>query len=194
MQDAPIALEKAALRAQIRSQRRARTPQQRDAAAQSLAEVILAEIGNPRRIAAYLSSPSEPGTGPLLDRLAAAGTSILLPVAAAEEQLDWVASGSGQRPGPLGVPEPIGPRLGPAALDGAQAVIVPAAAVDARGLRLGWGRGFYDRALAARTGTAPVIAVVYEDERLDALPDEPHDVPVDAVATPTGLQWFHAPS
>ena len=44
--------------------------------------------------------------------------------------------------------EPAGPRLGRAAVAEAQLVVVPALAVDRRGLRLGRGGGSYDRALA----------------------------------------------
>ena len=70
----------------------------------------------------------------------------------------------------------------------AQAVIVPALAVDTLGNRLGQGSGFYDRALRALDPAVPVFAVAYEDEVLDAavesVPTEPHDLPVDGVITP----------
>ena len=61
---------------------------------------------------------------------------------------------------------------------------MPALAVDALGRRLGQGGGSYDRALT-RT-SAPVLAVVFEDELVAAVPTEPHDRPVSGVLTPEG--------
>ena len=68
-------------------------------------------------------------------------------------------------------------------------VVVPALAVDRRGNRLGRGAGFYDRALAG-SRPATVVAVIYDDELLDTVPAEAHDVPVHAVLTPAGLTAF----
>lgn len=58
-------------------------------------------------------------------------------------------------------------------------------AVDKQGMRLGKGAGYYDRALAGLE--VPVVAVVYDDEFLDAVPHDTHDVPVHGVITPTGF-------
>jgi 5-formyltetrahydrofolate cyclo-ligase len=89
-------------------------------------------------------------------------------------------------PGPLGLRQPAGPDLGPAAITDAALVLVPALAVDRRGVRLGRGGGWYDRTLPlARPGT-PLLAVVRDDEVFDVLPRDPHDVPVTAVLTPHG--------
>lgn len=77
--------------------------------------------------------------------------------------------------------------LGPQALAQADLVIVPALAVDALGVRLGRGGGWYDRALAFRRDGVRVIAVCWPWETLcDPLPREDHDVPVDGVLTPEG--------
>lgn len=77
--------------------------------------------------------------------------------------------------------------LGPQALAQADLVIVPALAVDALGVRLGRGGGWYDRALAFRRDGVRVIAVCWPWETpCDPLPREDHDVPVDGVLTPEG--------
>ena len=88
--------------------------------------------------------------------------------------------------GRFGLLEPAGPRLGPGALAAADVVVVPALAVDRRGARLGRGRGYYDRALAHARPGAVLVAVVFDDELVDALPAEPHDRRVSAVVTPSG--------
>ncbi len=78
-----------------------------------------------------------------------------------------------------GVAEPIGgDSVPPATL---HVVIVPALAVDKRGFRLGYGKGYYDLFLADLT--IPKICPVFEGCLADALPAEPHDVPVDIIVT-----------
>jgi 5-formyltetrahydrofolate cyclo-ligase len=89
-------------------------------------------------------------------------------------------------PGRFGLLEPVGPRLGATALGAAEVVVTPALAVDAAGTRLGRGRGSYDRALVHARADAVLVAVVFDDELLDALPAEPHDRRMDAVVTPSG--------
>lgn len=74
-------------------------------------------------------------------------------------------------------------------------VLMPAVAVDQRGVRLGMGAGFYDRSFAHRRRTRwrrpHLIAVVYDFQRMhEALPSHALDVPVDAVVSETGLQRF----
>lgn len=59
-------------------------------------------------------------------------------------------------------------------------------------MRLGKGKGFYDRALKDFAPLPPVVAVVFEDEVLPSIPTEQHDHPVDAVVTPAGINHFSA--
>ena len=68
--------------------------------------------------------------------------------------------------------------------------IIPALAVDAKGIRLGKGKGFYDRALLKFEPTPPIVAVVFDSEILNQVPAEAHDQPVDAAVTPTGIKHF----
>ena len=63
-------------------------------------------------------------------------------------------------------------------------VVVPALAVDRRGVRLGRGGGFYDRSLDDRNPHARLIAMVRDVEFVDELPADPHDVPMTHVITP----------
>jgi 5-formyltetrahydrofolate cyclo-ligase len=74
-------------------------------------------------------------------------------------------------------------------------VLVPALAVDRAGNRLGRGGGSFDRALARVGPLIPLIALLYDDELVDRLPVEPHDVPVRAVVRPThGVTPLPAPA
>lgn len=140
-------------------------------------------------VAAYVPIGNEPGGPGLPAELAAPlpPGALLLPVLRPDLDLDWaawdparplVAAGRGMR-------EPAGPRLGRAALARAGLVIVPALAVDRRGVRLGRGGGSYDRALARVSPDTLKVALLHDGELVDDLPAEPHDQRVQAVITPT---------
>jgi 5-formyltetrahydrofolate cyclo-ligase len=157
----------------------------RAAEAQALADAVSAVAWPAATVCAYVPVGTEPGSLALLDALRAAGRRVLLPIVVGAAPLDWgVYFGADSLvPGPFGLREPSGFRLGPGAVANADAVLVPALAVDRRGVRLGRGAGHYDRSLGAVT--APRIAVVREEEFVDRLPAEPHDVPMTAVLTPS---------
>ncbi|MFF2040026.1 5-formyltetrahydrofolate cyclo-ligase [Kitasatospora sp. NPDC058170] len=184
--------EKSALRTRLLAGRRALTAPSREAAALALAGHA-GELAAPgATVAAYVSVGAEPGTRPLLDALLARGVRVLLPVLLSDNDLDWAAyTGSdGLAPAGRGLLEPVGERLGPEAVRTASLVLLPGLAVDRRGLRLGRGGGSYDRVLArlGRAGARPLLAVLlYEDELLESVPAEPHDLPVDVALTPSGL-------
>ncbi|WP_232315805.1 5-formyltetrahydrofolate cyclo-ligase, partial [Mycobacterium celatum] len=86
--------------------------------------------------------------------------------------------------GRYGLLEPAEPWLPPSALAEAVLVLVPALAVDRTGMRLGRGRGFYDRSLEHRDPQARLVAVVRDEELVDELPCEPHDVRMTHALTP----------
>ena len=83
--------------------------------------------------------------------------------------------------------QPDGEAQGAESLKEADLIVIPALAASADGTRLGQGGGWYDRALMHRSPGVPVVAVVFDDEVLEPgiIPAEPHDVPVDAIVTPT---------
>jgi 5-formyltetrahydrofolate cyclo-ligase len=145
----------------------------------------------PSTITAYVPVGPEPG-GPdlpavLADALRPHGGRLLLPVLLNDNDLDWSEFAGDLVPGPRGLSQPPGPRLGPQAITQAGLVIVPALAVDPAGHRLGRGGGSYDRALARLApGRALVVALLHDGELIDAVPAEPHDHPVDATVTPRG--------
>ncbi|MCW4352065.1 5-formyltetrahydrofolate cyclo-ligase [Hoyosella sp. YIM 151337] len=148
-------------------------------------------------VAAYVPARDEPGSIGMLDALAAAGAQVLLPITAPGNTLDW---GQYHPEYPLttaryGLLEPTGPRLGAAALGTADVIFVPALAVDRRGVRLGRGAGYYDRALAATLVTGSVLAIVRDAEFVAELPESAHDRRVDGVVTPvSGLMTISSDS
>ncbi len=74
-------------------------------------------------------------------------------------------------------------------------MLAPLAAFDARGHRIGYGGGFYDRAIARlhAKGMRPrLIGVAFDCQQVSMVPDESHDVRLDAVLTESGLRHFRA--
>lgn len=135
--------------------------------------------------AAYHPLASEPGGSDFVPALAAACRRLFLPVSLAGGVLHWAAHSDAAAQGALGITEPSGPRFNSHVLRSCDAIIVPALAVDATGMRLGKGAGYYDRALAGLP--VPTIAVVYARERVDTVPHGSHDIPVTAVITEEGI-------
>lgn len=190
---------KSVLRADLLGVRRSLTAAARAAAERAIAEhaLELEELTGARTVAGYVSVGAEPGTRALLEALRGRGKRVLLPVLMADNDLDWAAYEGPRRleRAARGLYEPAGPRLGSAAVLGADVVLLPGLAVDGRGLRLGRGGGSYDRVLARleAAGANPARAVLlYAHELIGAVPAEPHDRPVDAVVTPEGVTRFAA--
>lgn len=182
----PVAA-KAALRRRLLSGRRARPAAEREAAAEAVAAALLHALAGVRVVAAYVPDATEPGFGVLPAAYERLQAQVLLPVVPDDgAELDWGLHSGALRPGRYGLLEPVGPRAGVAAVRTAEAVVVPALAVDRLGFRLGRGGGYYDRVLAHVRPQALLVAVVFDDERVDALPREHHDRPVTAVVTPSG--------
>ena len=194
---APVGAGKPELRAFITDRRRALSGPARTSAADRLRDVALArrELIAARTVAVYASIGTEPGTGPLLAAFAARGTRVLLPVLLPDADLDWAVHQPTELlvPGPRGLREPVGPRLGTAAIATVDAAVVPGLAADRRGARLGRGGGSYDRALARVPDRTPVLLLLYDDELLDHVPHEPHDRRVDVVLTPSGAVVLSPP-
>ncbi|MFJ5233176.1 5-formyltetrahydrofolate cyclo-ligase [Kitasatospora sp. NPDC088391] len=187
--------DKAALRTRLLAERRALGAPERAAAAAALAGHAAGLVPPGGTVAAYVSVGAEPGTRPLLAALAAAGATVLLPVLLPDNDLDWAryTGEDGLAPAARGLLEPVGPRLGPDAVTGADVVLLPGLAVDARGTRLGRGGGSYDRVLARlrAAGATPLLAtLLYAHELRPAVPAEPHDLPVHAAVTPAGVTRF----
>lgn len=190
----PVRMQKIALRDRLLTTRRRLSLAEAAEQSASIAAHLLAapEVRRAATVAAYVSTPSEPGTGLLLDELQAQGKRILLPVVLPDLDLDW-APYTGSRalvPARRGLLEPVAARLGPEAIATADVVLCPGLAVDSSGMRLGQGGGCYDRALARVPRGAFVCAVLYDGEVVDALPADEHDRPVSAAVTPAGVIRF----
>jgi 5-formyltetrahydrofolate cyclo-ligase len=181
---------KSELREKLLAARRSVAEDVRVDEARLLTEHLDATVSSDSTVCAYVPVGAEPGSIEMLDLLLRRGARVLLPVARTAADDSPVALQWGEyRPGHLvaarfGLLEPAEPWLPATTLAEASFVLVPALAVDRAGVRLGRGGGFYDRTLVHRDPRARLIAVIRDEELLDELPHEPHDVPMTHALTP----------
>lgn len=203
---------KTTLRAEVRSRRRARRagtpaleapftsefspspiPVRNHAEAEGIARQIRAlasSMGEVTLPALFAPTPIEPDMSLALGLFPRTLLPVLLDEAGAPlGEPRWGLWEAGRALVTLGRPpaQPDGEARGAESLKEADLIIIPALAASADGTRLGQGGGWYDRALVHRCPGTPVVAVIFDDEVLEAgvIPAEPHDVPIDAIVTPT---------
>jgi 5-formyltetrahydrofolate cyclo-ligase len=189
------AIERNALRKSLRSRRRAVPQNERAAAARQVALNVdrLLQLRPGWRIGVYASLPEELDTTPLIALARRRGCRIYVPVISRSKRsrrMQFVQLTGELRLNRLGIAEPHGrPLPGVRHLD---IVFVPLVGFDARGVRLGMGGGYYDRAFAfrqARTAWhAPrLIGLAYACQQVERIAQSRHDVLLDAVATERGV-------
>ncbi|GAB3580295.1 5-formyltetrahydrofolate cyclo-ligase [Leifsonia lichenia] len=184
---------KRALRAELRERRQNLTSTERAAATAGITRnlIDLATDLSARSVACYLSTPIEPDTRPFLNWMHAQGIRVLLPISREDGLLDWTTGdGETETEGLFGMPEAVGELLGPIAINDVDLIVIPAASVDASGMRMGWGRGYFDKTLGSMEKCPPVYAVLFDAELVDDVPRERHDQPVDGAVTPTRIVQF----
>ena len=185
--------QKRALRAELRERRRILTAREREHSTEGLCANLI-ELATQLKVgsvAAYLPTPEEPNIRPFLNWADEAQIRILFPISRDDGLLDWtVGDGETEIEGLFGMPEPVGELLGPIAINDVDLIIVPAASVDRTGMRMGWGRGYFDRTLGSMEKCPPVYAVIFDRELVDSVPSEVHDKRVDGVVTPSAIIRF----
>ena len=158
-------------------------PGQRTAKSREIEERLfsLPEFKSARIVLFFASFRSEVDTLPMIRRALASGKRVMLPkVKGKELELFEIRDvDSDVSPGAWGIPEPQGSALvKPDELD---VIIVPGAAFDEQGNRLGYGAGFYDKLLSRFK--KPTIAIAFEQQIVHKVPADPHDVPVKKIVT-----------
>ena len=196
--------DKASLRRYFSDLRRGLTPAHREAAESAIYKSLfsLPVWREAPVVCGYISVRGELNTHPILERAAAEGKRIALPVtvtSAREGRMVFRALPNGDfdrlTPARFGIPEPDEscPALTHADLTRAL-ILVPALAFDEAGYRLGWGGGYYDRFLDnLREADIPVatVGLVFSACRAELLPRESHDIPVHTVIDERRITHTH---
>lgn len=149
------------------------------------------EIGPGEIVSGFWPIRSEADIRPLMFALREKGARLCLPVVLDRETIVFrelvrgaamVDTGFGTT-GPAEDAEVLDPDL----------LLVPLSAFEAKGNRIGYGAGHYDRAIArlrAKGRTPRLVGIAFACQEADSIPAEPHDVPLDAVVTENGLRVF----
>lgn len=191
MADAAIEEAKALLRRRARAQRSALSSEARAEASAAICRNFFESVtlGPDEAVAAYWRIRDEVDCQSILIRLMDSGQAVILPVVSgADEPLDMRVWEPGTPLYEAGfgtlAPSDLAPRRVP------DVVLMPLLGFDAAGTRLGYGGGYYDRTLAQLPGRPKLIGLAFSRQELDAIPREPHDVPLDAVITEHGVRFF----
>ena len=178
---------KSELRRFVRLTRAARSARELDEAVTGFGVALTTLIAEEkwRRVAAFIPTATEPPILTLLESLVADGVDVTVPVSGPNGLLEWIRVERGfvddMTVDSMGMPIPTSGT--PVTLTETDVVLVPAAAVDRHGNRLGWGKGYYDRFLAGLDPDTFVVAVVFDSDVLMEIPTEKHDVGVDVIVT-----------
>jgi 5-formyltetrahydrofolate cyclo-ligase len=142
---------------------------------------LLPEFRTASVVMLFASFQSEVETHHMIRRALAEGKRVVLPKVRGKhlELLEIANFDHDVSPGAWGIPEP--DRGTPADLGEIDLIVVPGAAFDGAGNRVGYGGGFYDRLLPVYRGRT--VALAFELQIVPAVPVDPHDVPVAKIVT-----------
>ncbi len=178
-------MDKKALRIKMKKIRAALSPALR-------AEAARACLKNLRTLPAFLGAKTlfcyaSVGDELPTDAIAAAHPRVAFPKVMGEGEMRFFLGGKLEA-GYQGIPEPQGgEEVWPEAGD---VMLLPGLAFGQDGSRLGYGKGFYDRYLAACPIRPHCWGLGYEEQLLDALPAAPHDQRLDLLVLPRKIVYF----
>ncbi|WP_309382695.1 5-formyltetrahydrofolate cyclo-ligase [Cerasicoccus frondis] len=173
---------KAALRHLALARRSALHPQERHTRDVNILQRLfaLSDFTKADRVLFYVSYGAEVDTHGMMNRCFGGKTVLAPRVNGDRLHIHELQSLEELQPGAFGILEPIAGlrEVEPASVE---IILVPGAAFDLRGHRIGYGKGYYDRLLNGVN--ALKIGLAYDRQIIDHVPDEPHDIPVDILIT-----------
>jgi 5-formyltetrahydrofolate cyclo-ligase len=183
-----MSTNKSSLRTRARERREALSPEQAERFSSEIHRHLLSVLDGTDPVLLYASKPPEVDTHPLIDRLLASGTRVVVPIIEREHRslrLSYLADPSVLRESTFSVPEPVGHEI-PADPREIGVAIVPMIAFDRAGHRLGYGAGYYDRFLSANPHVR-TIGVAFSCQEIPSIPADRNDVSMDMVITEKGI-------
>jgi len=181
--------EKAQLRKRLLERRDAIPPEVRRAKDRSIHERLASteQFREAGIVFLFASFRTEVDTLALIKKLLSDGKRVVLPKVEREQRrllLYEIKNIEELIPGYMGIPEPATTTedrlIDPDSVD---VIVIPGAGYDLHGNRIGYGGGYYDRLLSGLTGNKPVIAPAYEEQIVDEITAEPHDIKVGTIVT-----------
>lgn len=143
-------------------------------------------------VSAFMPMRSEVDVRPLMAAMANKGGRICVPAILDKTTIEFRELVRGAPMIDMGFGT-VGPGPEAAVLDPVL-MLVPLAAFDGDGNRIGYGAGYYDRAIARlkAKGIKPrLVGIAFDCQQVEAVPFEPHDMPLDAMLSESGLRRFN---
>lgn len=142
-----------------------------------------------RFVHTYIGFQSEVGTRGIIEDLFEYGIKVAVPVVRQEhlmssllEDLDILQEGE------FGVPEPN--NVKEVSIKGIDAILIPIVAFDGFGMRLGYGKGYYDRFLSTLPLSVRRIGLAFSIQEMDKIPRMPHDQLINNIITEQSQFFF----
>ena len=161
----------------------------RTLAEQGLAEHLTSLCANAKVVGGYAPLGSEISPQLAIEEARAIGRIVAFPAFDDPGKPFKFRAGDPLRGGPFGIMQPrrTAPVVEP------DLILIPLIAIDGSGTRLGRGKGHYDRALARlKKGGARLVGVGWPLQRInETIPADEWDIPLDAFASPEGVELFH---
>lgn len=186
--------DKKTIRQEAMARRKALTPLQQDEMSLAIANQLLrCEIwqGTYYHLFMTITQKGEVNTHPILDILHGRDKKIVISKANFEDgslSHFFLEDDTRLILSKYGIPEPEnGQEVSPELLD---VVFVPLLAYDKKGMRLGYGKGFYDRFLAQCSENCKKIGLSFFEPEPDSIPSDSWDLPLDLVVTPSAVHRF----
>lgn len=148
--------------------------------------ISLPDFEEAKTILYFASFRSEVATLPHIEEALKGGKRIVLPKVHNKDKrlkLYEILDTGDIKPGFMGIPEPKVMPERQRDINDVDLVIMPGVAFDQDGNRLGYGAGYYDKLLAGLKKDIPLIGIAYEEQIVDTLPSEGHDVKVNKIVT-----------
>ncbi len=151
--------------------------------------MTLPELKTATSVMCFVSFGSEVDTAPLVRWCLEQGKRVALPRIVGRRHMEafWVTDPAADlESGSYGIREPRSglPQASPEAID---LIVVPGSAFDRSGDRMGYGGGFYDTFLPRLRPGTPRVAVAFDLQLVDDVPEEGHDLSVDVLVTERGV-------
>jgi 5-formyltetrahydrofolate cyclo-ligase len=181
--------QKAAIRRKILDRRQSQGPEVRAAHSHGIIAALLRHEAfiQAKAVLVYLSRDEEVATDALLAPALESGKRVFVPVVDRDSGELRIAELSGPdtrfQLGPFGIRQPVDAELNFVSPEAVDLVVAPGVAFDRKGGRIGHGKGYYDRLLSQLDSHVNRVALAFDFQVLDAVPQDGSDVRMDTLIT-----------
>ncbi len=181
--------QKAAIRKEILERRKSQEPEVRAAHGRSIVTTLVrrGEFLKAKAVLLYLSKDEEVATDDLVAKAFESGKRVFVPVVNRDSDELGISELPGPdtryQSGPFGVREPVAEDLSLVSPEVIDLVVAPGVAFDRKGGRLGYGKGYYDRLLSRLGPSVTRVALAFDFQVLDAVPQNESDIQMNTLIT-----------